>query len=429
MNIEINQKYFLFMNDYYYMNGFADTVLVLDTIVFAGYGIAEKNYNDYEKINVAGKAILFFDGEPENKKNLMDGTSTQTQWAFDWAKKLMVINEKKPSVVFIICDPLDKIIDSLNYPGQAENDKKPGPSSPAIPIIFITHDMARNFFPESTEEILDKSKSKIDRKGKPQSFVSTSSAFVSLVDNTDKMKGQNVVGFLEGTDKKEGVVVISAHYDHLGMRDSSFYHGADDDGSGTSTVMELAKVFSQAKKEGHPPRRSILFMTVSGEEKGLIGSKYYVSHPLIPLEETIVDLNIDMIGRTDEKHDTLNIRDYVYIIGSDKLSTELHRINEAANATYSKLELDYTYNKPGDPNRYYYRSDHYNFAKNKIPIIFYFNGTHKDYHKPTDTIDKIDFDLLVKRARLVFFTAWELANREGRIKVDVKNDFDKEEDK
>jgi Zn-dependent M28 family amino/carboxypeptidase len=154
-----------------------------------------------------------------------------------------------------------------------------------------------------------------------------------------------------------------------------------------------------------------------------------VKHPVFPLEKTIADLNIDMIGRIDSAHDTCHVRDYVYIIGSDKLSTELHRINENTNATYTKLELDYQYNYPGDKNRFYYRSDHYNFAKNNIPIIFYFNGSHADYHKPTDTIDKIQFDLLVKRAQLVFLTAWELANREERIKVDVKNDFPERKEK
>jgi Zn-dependent M28 family amino/carboxypeptidase len=284
--------------------------------------------------------------------------------------------------------------------------------------------MARSFFPEINEELFTKAKNKVDRKGKPQSFISSSSAKLHFVNNTERLKGQNVAGYLEGTDKKNELLVITAHYDHLGKKDTLIYHGADDDGSGTSAVIELAKVFNKAKHDGHGPRRSILFMTVSGEEKGLLGSSYYVEHPLFPLSQTVADLNIDMIGRTDPKHDSLGIRNYIYIIGSDKLSTQLHRINENANMTYTKLDLDYTYNSPGDKHRFYYRSDHYNFAKNNIPVIFYFNGTHADYHRPTDTIDKIDFDLLAKRAQLVFFTAWDLANRDERIKVDVKSDFE-----
>jgi Zn-dependent M28 family amino/carboxypeptidase len=158
-------------------------------------------------------------------------------------------------------------------------------------------------------------------------------------------------------------------------------------------------------------------MTVSGEEKGLLGSEWYADHPVFPLENTVANLNIDMIGRTDEAHE--DNPNYIYLIGSDRLSTELHRISEEANTTYSGLELDYTYNDPNDPNRFYYRSDHYNFAKNGIPVIFYFSGVHEDYHQPTDTPDKIMYDKMVPIARLVFHTAWDLANREKRIVVDV----------
>jgi len=228
---------------------------------------------------------------------------------------------------------------------------------------------------------------------------------------------ENVLGFLPGTEKPEEVLVITAHYDHIGISSNGeINNGADDDGSGTSAVLEIAQAFSEAAKKGIKPRRSILFMTVSGEEKGLLGSEYYATHPVFPIENTVTDLNIDMIGRIDPKHEGGN--DYVYLIGADKLSTELHEISEKANKTYTKLELDYTYNADDDPNRYYYRSDHYNFAEKGIPVIFYFNGSHADYHRPTDTIEKINFSALQKRAKLVFFTAWELANRENRVKLD-----------
>ena len=214
-------------------------------------------------------------------------------------------------------------------------------------------------------------------------------------------------------------MVLTAHYDHLGTKDGEVFNGADDDGSGTVSLLEIAEAFSQAKKEGNGPRRSILFMPFSGEEKGLLGSEYYSQNPVYSFDNTVANLNIDMIGRVDEAH--LKEKDFVYIIGSDKLSKELHKINESANDNYTKLKLDYTYNKPNDPNRFYYRSDHYNFAKHNVPIIFYFNGTHEDYHKSTDTPEKIDYNLLEKRAKLVFFTAWELVNRNERIKVDYVN--------
>ncbi len=233
---------------------------------------------------------------------------------------------------------------------------------------------------------------------------------------TKEVMTENVLGFLEGTDKKDDVLVVTAHYDHLGKRGDVIYYGANDDGSGTSAVLEIAQAFSEAKRKGMGPRRSILFMTVTGEEKGLLGSEYYTDHPVIPLSRTVANLNVDMIGRIDAAH--ANNENYIYVIGADKLSQELHLISEKANKDYTNLELDYTYNDENDPNRFYYRSDHYNFAKNNVPIIFYFNGVHADYHRPTDTIEKIAFDKMTTITKLVFFTAWEIVNREDRIKLD-----------
>ncbi|PCH78132.1 MAG: peptidase M28 [Flavobacteriaceae bacterium] len=227
---------------------------------------------------------------------------------------------------------------------------------------------------------------------------------------------ENVLAFIEGTDKKEEVIVISAHYDHLGISGRKIYNGADDDGSGTVAIMEIAQAFKMAVEKGKGPRRSLLFLHVTGEEIGLFGSKYYVQHPIFPLKNTVTNLNIDMIGRVDDAHKTNP--NFVYVIGSEKLSKELKSISEQVNKKNTHLSLDYTYDDANDPNRFYYRSDHYNFAKNGIPIIFYFNGTHKDYHKESDTVDRINFKVLEKRTKLVFFTAWELANRENRVKVD-----------
>ncbi len=230
------------------------------------------------------------------------------------------------------------------------------------------------------------------------------------------LETENVLGYLEGSDKKDEVVVITAHYDHIGRQGNNINNGADDDGSGTSSVLEIARAFSQAKAAGNGPRRSILFMTVTAEEMGLIGSQYYTLHPVLPLSQTVVDLNIDMIGRYDPAHE--KNKNFVYLVGSDKLSTDLHRLSEQTNATYTQLQLDYTYNDENHPDRIYYRSDHWNFAKNNIPIIFYFSGVHEDYHRPTDTVDKIAFDLLEKRARLIFYTAWAIANREAGLRLD-----------
>ena len=241
-----------------------------------------------------------------------------------------------------------------------------------------------------------------------------------MLDYTNKngiVNTSNVLGFVEGTDPelKKEIVILTAHYDHLGIKNGEVYNGADDDGTGTVALLELAEAFQKAKNDGNGPKRSILIMPVSGEEKGLLGSKYYSENPVFPISNTIVDLNIDMIGRLDENHTHPN---YVYLIGADKISRELHEVSEAANKTYSNLELDYTFNEENDPNRFYYRSDHYNFAQKGIPVIFYFSGVHEDYHKATDEIDKIMFDKVEKITKLVFYTAWEVANKPARLIID-----------
>jgi len=239
----------------------------------------------------------------------------------------------------------------------------------------------------------------------------------AFFNNRSDQDASNVVAYIKGKEFPEELVIISAHYDHLGLdKEGKVHNGADDDGSGTVAILQMAKAFKKATDDGYRPKRSILFLHVVGEEIGLYGSRYYVENPIFPLANTVADLNIDMIGRVDDLH--FDTPEYMYIIGSDRLSTELHQINNLVNEEFSKLKFDYRFNKKNDPNRFYYRSDHYNFAKNNIPVIFYFNGTHDDYHQITDTPDKIDYALLKKRAAHIFLTAWELANREQCISLD-----------
>jgi Zn-dependent M28 family amino/carboxypeptidase len=253
--------------------------------------------------------------------------------------------------------------------------------------------------------------------GSDDYFQEVPSAWLNKNSRRGKFKdSENVVAYVKGTEKPDEIVVISAHLDHVGVKNGEIYNGADDDGSGTVAMLEIAEAFQMASKAGKGPKRSILFLHVTGEEKGLLGSKYYTENPLFPLANTVCDLNIDMIGRIDERHK--EDPNYLYLIGSDKLSTELHNLSEEINAKYTKINFDYKYNDENDPNRFYYRSDHYNFAKHNIPIIFYFNGTHADYHKPTDTPDKINYELLENRTKLIFHTAWEIANKETRIIAD-----------
>jgi len=228
------------------------------------------------------------------------------------------------------------------------------------------------------------------------------------------VKTENVVAIIEGSEYPDEYIILSSHLDHIGIENGIINNGADDDGSGTVAMLEIAEAFQKAVAEGLGPKRSVVFLHVTGEEKGLLGSEYYSKNPLYPLAKTMTNLNIDMIGRLDPKRIDKD-PNYIYLIGSDRISRELHEISEAINEKFTQIKLDYTFNDENDPNRFYERSDHYNFAKNNIPVIFYFNGTHEDYHKPSDTPDKINYEMLEKRSHLIFHTAWELANRKKKI--------------
>lgn len=254
-------------------------------------------------------------------------------------------------------------------------------------------------------------------KGASDYYQAVPASFLNKKRNNNLADSENIWAFIEGSEKPEEVIVISAHYDHVGIENGEVYNGADDDGSGTSALLEIAQAFQMAKKEGHGPKRSILFLHVTGEEHGLLGSRYYSENPLFPLANTVADVNIDMIGRRDALHADTN--NYVYIIGANRLSSELDHISATMNQKYVGLDLDYRFNDPKDPNRFYERSDHYNFAKFGIPSVFFFNGVHADYHKKSDEPNKIEYDALEKRTQLAFVIAWELANRKDRIVVDV----------
>jgi hypothetical protein len=253
-------------------------------------------------------------------------------------------------------------------------------------------------------------------KGADSYYQKVPAAFMNKDSGENLPDSANIWAFIEGSEKPNEIVVVSAHYDHVGIKNGEVYNGADDDGSGTVSLLEIAQAFEKAKKDGHGPKRSILILHMTGEEHGLYGSEYYSENPLFPIANTVADVNIDMIGRRDELHKDSN--NYVYLIGSDYLSTDLFNICEAVNTKYTHLNLDYKFNDRKDPNRFYYRSDHYNFAKHGIPVVFLFNGVHADYHKASDEVDKIEFDALTKRAQLGFSIAWELANRDARIIVD-----------
>ncbi|AWO02246.1 peptidase M28 [Chitinophaga alhagiae] len=367
-------------------------------VVFAGYGNVSETFNSYEGIDATDKVVVL--------------AETPRQGAGEQKDKLRAAAAKGARTVFIV---------SSNMPGITRAGSRLRRTGLYFGDMATTMEFIPNVYfisPDVASAIFGKPYASLAEGLKPDNPVpSATGQITGLTCRKDvvEIKSSNVLGILPGTDKKDEYVFVTAHYDHIGIINGEVYNGADDDGSGTVAVIAMAEAFMKAKKAGKGPRRSIVFMTVSGEEKGLLGSRYYTDHPVYPLANTVADLNIDMIGRIDADH--AKDSNYVYIIGDNKLSSELRPVSEAAN-TLVGLKLDYRYNDPNDPNRFYYRSDHYMFAQHKIPIIFYFNGVHPDYHGPHDTPDKISYPMLEKRARLVFYTTWEVANREGRLKVD-----------
>ncbi len=413
-----------FLKDFYILGNLNIGQPTQTEVVFAGYGIDSEKYSDYKNLDVKGKSVLVLNGEPKDKsgKSLVTGTNQESEWTSNWKKKVATAREKGASYVFVVFpenqEKFNQYVNQYRHyfsdPKLMLKDKADG--MPQDGALFISKAMAAEMFGVS-EKTLQKKQQRISRKKKTTSG-SLGNATVTLMaaSQLTPVDTENVLGLLEGTDKKDEIIVISAHYDHVGVQDGKIYNGADDDGSGTVTIIELAQAFARAKSDGFGPRRSILFMTVTGEEKGLLGSEYYTNYPAFPLANTVANLNIDMVGRIDPAHE--GNPNYIYLIGSDKLSSELHTISEEANRKFTNLQLDYKYNDPNDPNRFYYRSDHYNFAKHKIPVIFYFNGTHADYHQPGDDVEKINFTKMEKIGRLIFHTAWEVANRDQRIKVD-----------
>ena len=413
-DVSINGKQYAGNKDYYNFPGIAEQKQEASEVLFLGYGIEEENYNDYGGANVNGKVVMILAGEPYNKEgnSLISGKKQASFWAGYQKAKTDKARESGAKALLVVVNDVAKGVEDNRHKLETPSVKLESNPGQEMPVIYISKEMADAILVKMSVE---KIAGKISKSGKPYKKKLKANLVIGIKNTSEKIQAENVLGYVEGSDLKNELVVITAHYDHLGKEGNVVFNGADDDGSGTVAVMQLAKAFAQAKKEGRGPRRSMLFMNVSGEEKGLLGSSYYTSNPVYPLENTVCDLNIDMIGRMDEKHKT---PDYIYLIGSDKLSSELHSISEKNNKTYTNLALDYTYNDEKDKNRYYYRSDHYNFAKKGIPVIFYFNGVHADYHKETDEVEKIDFEKMEKITKLVFFTAWEIANRNERLKVD-----------
>jgi hypothetical protein len=412
ITVEIDGKEYSHLKDYMSTPDMNSNLKLegISEVIYLGYGIDDTYYSDYKRNIVSGNTIMIYRGTPA-----FFSKEQRREWTI--FKKLKVAKDMGVKNVLLIDDNISITI-SRNRSSILNRSLKPDENLDKIfsNSLLISNDMA--------EEIMGDRKGKIKKK-KKRSDVHGKSGQVKLKSNLNitqlvyekKISSNNVLAFIEGNDPelKDEIVLLTAHYDHLGKRGDDIFNGADDNASGSAALLAIANALSYSKRLAYGPARSVLIMWVTAEEKGLLGSDYYAEHPVFPLENTMVDINVDMIGRSDTKHsDNPN---YIYVIGADQISQDLHDINESVNKTYSSLELDYTFNDENDPNRFYYRSDHYNFAKRGIPSVFFFSGIHADYHRPSDTFDKLDFQKMEKITRHIFHLTWELANRKNGLKI------------
>jgi len=421
--LKLGEQNLVFKNDFVPYPGIEVSDLAGEA-VFVGYGIQDGEWDDYAGLEVRGKAVVMMSGEPgsEEKGYLLTGSSEKSRWSRNPSAKRNLADSLGAIAVVVVSPDFNttrsRLVPWLSRERMRLDVEREGEGTDLATLI-VPEDVLLAATGWKSMSAVKKKWPKRKLKGTDLGAMS-----LSLVRQDEKITATNVWGVLPGSDSllREEIVVLTSHYDHVGVdKEGLIYNGADDDGSGTVSLLENAEAWMAAAKAGFGPRRTVMFMAFVGEEKGLLGSEWYADNPAYAIEQHVCDLNMDMVGRFDEAHKDDDR--YVYLIGSDKLSSELHEISEAVNAEHVGISLDYTFNAPDDPNRFYYRSDHYNFAKNNIPVIFYFSGVHEDYHGPGDTPDKIRYPKMAEIGRLVFLTSWEIANRDDKLKVDRVNDF------
>jgi len=412
----------------------AHQAAVSGQLVFAGNGwlLKSKNIDSYKGIDAKGKIAVIFsphDGLPHDVR----GSDLSGRRGEDWLDPMEYA--RKQGVLGLVIVPdfhflanWDRNRQRIMERGITIVEKFQPRDGERIPAIVVSPTVANMIF---QGERLNASSifESVYGDGVPASFELNSEKRLSITSRgkDDDVATQNVVAVFEGSDPvlKGEYIALGAHYDHVGVGipvdGDAIYNGADDDGSGTTTLLAIAEALTRSTSR---PKRSVLFVWHAGEEKGLWGSRYFTEYPTVPLEKVVAQINIDMIGRSKKDGDTnprnreLSGVNEIYVIGSKMMSSELGELVESVNKNYLNLTYNYRYDDPKDPNRFFFRSDHYNYARKGIPIIFFFDGEHEDYHRPGDSPDKIDYQKMEKVARTVYMTLWEIANRPTRPKVD-----------
>ena len=383
-----------------------------------GYGIDSKDYTDYpkKKDKMQGSTVIILEGEPKDidGNSILNKNTTDSEWSQNIDLKVAAAKKAGVENLLIVTKDIRDLVTknrrALLGP-SSEMKNTIGKKYDTPNVLYISHAVASNILGTTEDQLISVL---TEKKG---NNVDAAQMMVHLKKKQSLIKGNNIAAYFKGSKKPDEVVILTAHHDHVGQKGQEIFFGADDNGTGTVALMEIAESLAMAEKAGKSPERSILVLWVTAEEKGLLGSRYYVENPLFPIENTVADINIDMIGRNDKKYTTAGNTNYVYVIGADRISKDLHDVNVTLNEQYSDLTLDYSYNSDSDPNRFYFRADHYSFASKGIPAVFFFTGVHDDYHKTTDTVDKIDFEKYTKITQHIFNVLWNVADRPERLRI------------
>ncbi len=434
---EIAGQKFIYGEDYFKLAGSGS--ITNAPMVFAkdGWVIKSKNINAYEGIDVKGKIIvLYANGNPNPntvtpspvRRNELTGTK-----GVDWIDPITYAKQNGAAGIILVASPgLQSFwgqVKAFFAGGNLTPEKLAEPNNSAvnaIPVVLTSQKIGEAIFP--ADKLPWKMLGNMGSQPTANAMSLEKTANLSVVAKDRIEMTQNVVAIWEGSDPvlKNEMVAVGAHYDHVGMNpnapgDDKIYNGADDDGSGTVAVLAMAEALAKSKVR---PKRSVLFVWHAGEEKGLWGSEYFNKFPTVDIKQVIAQLNIDMIGRSKKDGDSnpknkeLSDRNTIYVIGSNMMSSKLGEIVTNTNKSYMNMTYDYRYDDPKDPNRFFFRSDHFNYAVNGIPIAFWFDGVHEDYHQLGDHADKIDYPRMEKIARTIFLTMWELGDLKERPKID-----------
>ncbi len=441
-SLEINGQKFTLGDDFLRLAGTGETALTAP-LVYGGDGwlIKSKNLDALAGVDVKGKiVVLYGNGLPSNfaPTPLPNGVTFEElrslKRGVDWADPVTNARTKGALGIIIIASDAAQAkwsaLREFYSRGRFVVDKLTPTTAPAataaFPVVFASQHVSNALFAGEASNPLPTG---MGAGNSDKAFELNQNKKVSLLVATkiESVMTQNVVGMIEGRDPKlkTEVVAVGAHYDHIGinplLNGDQINNGADDDGSGTTAILSMAEALAKAPIK---PKRSVLFVWHCGEEKGLWGSDYFTNFPTVPLDKVVTQLNIDMIGRSKKADDTnpldkeLSAPNEIYVIGSKMMSAQLGILSEAVNNSYLKLTFDYRYDDPADPNRFFFRSDHFNYARKGVPIIFYFDGVHEDYHRPGDEVSKIDFDKMQRVARTVFLTMWEIGDAPARPVID-----------